>query len=89
MNKRRFVRTLGGASLGLLFGAERLAAYARLAPETLAEDETFWATIQGMYRLTPDYINLENGYYMRTRQYDDNLPFGNVWRQWRAVRTKN
>ena len=63
MNKRTFVQTIGGASLGLLFGAERLAAYARLAPETLARDEPFWATIRGKYRLTPDYINLENGYY--------------------------
>lgn len=63
MNKRTFVQTIGGTSLGLLFGAERLAAYARLAPETLAGDETFWATIRGKYRLTPDYINLENGYY--------------------------
>ena len=63
MNKRSFVQTLGGASLGLLFGADRLAAYARLSPDTLAQDETFWDTIRGKYRLKPEYINLENGYY--------------------------
>lgn len=63
MNKRAFVQTLGGASLGLLFGADRLAAYTRLGPDALARDETFWAAIRGKYRLTPDYINLENGYY--------------------------
>ena len=63
MNKRSFVQTLGGASLGLLFGADRLAAYARLSPDTLALDETFWDTIRGKYRLKPEYINLENGYY--------------------------
>ena len=63
MNKREFVRTIGGASLGVLFGPELLARYSRLTPTALAEDETFWATIRGQYRLTPDYINLENGYY--------------------------
>ena len=63
MNKRTFVQALGGASLGLLFGADRLAAYARLSPDTLAQDETFWDTIRGKYRLKPEYINLENGYY--------------------------
>ncbi len=63
MNKRTFVRTVGGGSLGLLFGAERLAAYSKLAPDQLARDEAFWATIRGKYRLKPDYINLENGYY--------------------------
>ncbi len=63
MNKRTFVQAMGGASLGLLFGADRLAAYARLSPDALAQDETFWATIRGKYRLKPEYINLENGYY--------------------------
>ena len=63
MNKRTFVQALGGTSLGLLFGADRLAAYARLSPDTLAQDETFWDTIRGKYRLKPEYINLENGYY--------------------------
>ncbi len=29
----------------------------------LAEDEDFWARIRGGYRLTEEYINLENGYY--------------------------
>jgi len=29
----------------------------------LAQDEAFWATIRGKYKLTPEYINLENGYY--------------------------
>ena len=31
--------------------------------EALAEDESFWAGIRAGYRLKPDYINLENGYY--------------------------
>ena len=29
----------------------------------LASDETFWEGIRNGYRLKPDYINLENGYY--------------------------
>jgi selenocysteine lyase/cysteine desulfurase len=29
----------------------------------LAQDEAFWKELRGKYRLTPDYINLENGYF--------------------------
>ena len=65
MNKREFVRTLGGASLGVMFSPALLARYAAVPHERLAEDEAFWRTIRGKYRLTPDYINLENGYYSR------------------------
>jgi selenocysteine lyase/cysteine desulfurase len=63
MNKREFLRTLGGASLGAMFSPAILARYAAVPHETLAEDEAFWRTIRGKYRLTPEYINLENGYY--------------------------
>ena len=65
MNKRSFLRTVGGASLGLTLGSVR-AAFAERAqtpPLDLAGDEAFWATIRAKYRLKPDYINLENGYY--------------------------
>lgn len=34
-----------------------------LSAEAVAGDEEFWATIRGGYKLKPDYINLENGYY--------------------------
>jgi selenocysteine lyase/cysteine desulfurase len=34
----------------------------------LASEEDFWAQIRGGYRLKPDYINLENGYYCFTPQ---------------------
>src|SRR5688500_19247949 len=63
MNKREFVRTMGGASLGLMFSPEILTRLANAAPTELAEDEAFWKSVRGKYRLTPDYINLENGYY--------------------------
>jgi hypothetical protein len=65
MNKRSFLRTVGGASLGLTLGNMR-AAFAERAPTPpadLAKDEAFWVTIRAKYRLKPDYINLENGYY--------------------------
>jgi selenocysteine lyase/cysteine desulfurase len=63
MNKREFVRTLGSASLGLMVSPSLLARYATIPHEEVAEDEAFWAAIRGKYRLTPEYINLENGYY--------------------------
>ena len=63
MNKREFVRTMGSASLGLMFTPDVLTRLSSARPESLAEDEGFWQSIRGKYRLTPDYINLENGYY--------------------------
>ena len=63
MNKREFVGTLGRASIGLMVSPSLLARYASVPHEEVAEDEAFWAAIRGKYRLTPEYINLENGYY--------------------------
>ena len=68
MNKRQFLRTMGGASIGLLFGDKLWAQYASLDPRQLATDEPFWALIRAKYRLTPDYINLENGYFVMQSQ---------------------
>jgi len=63
VDKRDFIRTLGSASLGVMFSPDLLARYSAMPYERIAEDEAFWRTIRGKYRLTPDYINLENGYY--------------------------
>jgi selenocysteine lyase/cysteine desulfurase len=63
MNKREFLRTAGGASLGLLIGDNLWAKYAPLPSATLAATEEFWDTVRASYRLKPDYINLENGYF--------------------------
>jgi selenocysteine lyase/cysteine desulfurase len=63
MNKREFLRTAGGAGLGLLLTPRLWAEYAEMPVQRLAEDEAFWAAIRGKYRLKPDYINLESGYY--------------------------
>ena len=68
MNKRAFLRTVGGASLGMLLGDRLWAQYAELPPRVLAEDEPFWALIREKYRLKPDYINLENGYFSMQSQ---------------------
>jgi selenocysteine lyase/cysteine desulfurase len=68
MNKREFVRIAGGAGLGLLFGDRLWAEYSAMPVERLAEDEAFWAALRGKYRLKPEYINLENGYYSMQSQ---------------------
>lgn len=41
-----------------------IAGVANMSPDILAQDETFWAEIRKGFRLKPDYINLENGYYL-------------------------
>lgn len=63
MNKREFLRTAASASLGVLLGEHVWARFADLPVERLAQEEDFWAAIRGKYRLKPDYINLESGYY--------------------------
>lgn len=63
MNKRDFLRSAGAASLGLVFSDKLLAEYAHVPAAELASDDAFWIAMRGKYRLKPDYINLENGYY--------------------------
>ena len=63
MNKREFLRSAGGAGLGLLIGDSLWAKYAAMPPRTLATTEDFWDTLRSKYRLKPDYINLESGYF--------------------------
>lgn len=63
MNKREFLRTVGGVSAGLVLGPDLLAQYESVPAAQLAEDEPFWAAIRAKFKLNPDYINLENGYY--------------------------
>lgn len=72
MDKRQFVKTLGksagGLSLGFLLSESFLARLASAAPVELARDEDFWSELRGQYRLKPDLINLENGYYSMQSQ---------------------
>ena len=68
MHKRDFIRTLGGATLGLMLGDELWARAAATPPHRLAQDERFWREIRSRYLLTPEYINLENGFYSMQSQ---------------------
>ena len=67
MHKRTFLKNASLLALGApaLFKDldQILAPVADVVPGELATDEDFWARIRGGYRLKPDYINLENGYY--------------------------
>ena len=63
MNKREFLRTSAVTGLGLLLGDRVWARFAKLSPEQIAQDDAFWTAIRAKYRLKPDYINLESGYY--------------------------
>jgi selenocysteine lyase/cysteine desulfurase len=63
MKKRDFLRAIGGASMSILLSDRLWAQYSTLAPDALAREEPFWAAIRAKFRLKPDYINLENGFF--------------------------
>ena len=63
MDKRRFLKSAGVAGLGLMAARDLLAAVAGTPATELAQDEAFWAALRSQFRLTSDFINLENGYY--------------------------
>jgi selenocysteine lyase/cysteine desulfurase len=67
MNKRSFLKGLAAAGLGAPLSGNAMANWISQAghkpANELASDEEFWAGIRNGYKLKPDYINLENGYY--------------------------
>jgi selenocysteine lyase/cysteine desulfurase len=67
MNKRTFLKSTAALSLGSMIGlpawSKAVDAVTHLPAEAVASDEDFWVSIRGGYKLKPDYINLENGYY--------------------------
>lgn len=67
MKKRSFLKGLALAGASIPFSASALDKWLQLAEKKtnsqLAADDDFWQGIRGKYRLKPDYINLENGYY--------------------------
>jgi selenocysteine lyase/cysteine desulfurase len=67
MNKRTFIKGLAIAGISSPFSAKAMEDWIKkfenIPALNLAEDEGFWQGIRKGYRLKPDYINLENGYY--------------------------
>jgi selenocysteine lyase/cysteine desulfurase len=67
MDKRTFLKNAGLVGLGGMLSFDNLASLVRsvskVPPIELAGDENFWDSIRKGYKLKPDYINLENGYY--------------------------
>lgn len=67
MDKRTFLKTSGLLGLGSVLSAEKftdlIGSVSKVPAGDLAKEEDFWLTIRKGYRLNPDMINLENGYY--------------------------
>lgn len=67
MDKRTFLQHSLALGVAALIPrtpvSEWLEEHKLYSPSALANDEKFWAGIRAGYRLKPDYINLENGYY--------------------------
>jgi selenocysteine lyase/cysteine desulfurase len=67
-SKRSFLKNMATASATLPFMSfetleKTFSTLEHFSPQEMAENEDFWLTIRKAYRLKPDYINLENGYY--------------------------
>lgn len=67
MKKRTFIKKLSLATLGTPLYASALASSiagaSNTTPKLLAANDEFWAKIREDYKLKPEYINLESGYY--------------------------
>lgn len=67
MDKRSFLKGLALAGISTPFGGNAMAdwinKFSSLPADKLAFNEDFWSGIRDGYKLKPDYINLENGYY--------------------------
>lgn len=56
---------LTGLPLSLMAAPAALAAVRPPAgtPQQIARNEPFWRTVAGQFRVSPDFVNLENGYF--------------------------
>jgi len=67
MKKREFLKNISLAVLAAPFYGSALASCAdeaaKTSPKTLASNSDFWLKIREDYKLKPEYINLESGYY--------------------------
>lgn len=67
MQKRTFLKSITLGGLGLPQLAKSMNTKLVFKPigtaSTIAKDENFWKSVRGLYKIKPDYINLESGYY--------------------------
>ncbi|ALM09050.1 penicillin epimerase [Sediminicola sp. YIK13] len=67
MNKRDFIKNMSLAVMGAPFYgsamASSLESIAKIPTDILAHNEDFWLKVRQDYKLKPEYINLESGYY--------------------------
>ena len=67
MDKRTFLKNAGLVGIGSMLSmegiADLVASVSSVSPDETAMDEDFWSALRKGYKLKPDYINLENGYY--------------------------
>lgn len=64
MDKRNFIKTLSLATLASpLYSGALSEIFKNISPNDLASNDDFWSKIRTDYKLKPDYINLESGYY--------------------------
>ena len=65
MDKRSFIKNMSlFAAVPAFSNIDKwVKEFEHFKPEELAADEKFWEGIRKGFRLKPDYINLENGYY--------------------------
>ncbi|HOM41444.1 MAG TPA: aminotransferase class V-fold PLP-dependent enzyme [Bacteroidales bacterium] len=67
MRKRDFIKRAGILGMGAIMSnkifIEMIDKYADVPAGELARNEDFWLEVRKGYRLNPDIINLENGYY--------------------------
>ena len=79
MDKRTFLKSLATLTVGGVYPASAmdslLSSSLFMDPakremwEITLKDEAFWREVRKGYRLKPDYINLENGYYCMQPEY--------------------
>lgn len=67
MDKRSFLKSFALAGIGVPLSGnamtEWINRFSAYSADKLASNEDFWSGIRNGYKLKPDYINLENGYY--------------------------
>ena len=67
MNKRDFIKNLSLVALGSPFYLSAMNNWVseieNIPIKKLAKQDDCWLKVRGDYKLKPDYINLESGYY--------------------------